>query len=132
MTAILVGSDFHFPRCGDPMTHPDFNEFSPPQVGELVVLSAELRSYYDPPLQGRFFRFKQIKFNHDAQLDEWYFEDPLYRQVVIVRFGFNLIRRATLSEKDAYSRRLDPAVQRLNQNLHSVFAPRRVVRGRPV
>ena len=105
---------------------PDFTESDPPDPGELVAFLPELRAQFESPLRGTFFRF--LKVQHDAAYieDVWIAYDEIHDTRVTLPPGvWHLIRRTTLSERDRYSRQLDPAVRQRDANLRQVFAPSR-------
>jgi hypothetical protein len=106
----------------------DFSEFNPPQLEELVAFEPYLRARFVPALNGKFFRFKGVRASPDLVEDEWLFYDELFD--IDVRCTqpdrcAPYIRRATLSEKDAHIRQIDPATRQLNANLRQVFAATR-------
>lgn len=103
-----------------------FHEFSPPQVGELVCFEDSLRDRFVPALRGTVFVFEKVQVSASLDEDEWIFIDMVGSiRIECTNFGhaWSLIRRATLSEKDAYFRQINPATRKLNENLKGVFAP---------
>jgi hypothetical protein len=101
-------------------------EFTPPAAGELVCFEKQLRDLFDPPLCGTVFRFERVARSESTGRTEWLLYDELNNMNIAcsnLNNAWSFIRKATISEKDAHSRRLDPTARRRDANLARTFSP---------